>query len=194
MIEIKIDDKQIQEKLKKVKDIKLVLRKIAEFVKGFTIRLFNEQKDPYGKAWKPLAFNTKRKASSKILIDTGLLRSSIKSEVINDNTIRLGSYVIYAPTHQFGAKITAKRRKFLTIPITTESRYISLENIKARYYSTFIRKNVIFGQKTKGSKPIALFILKREVEIPARPFLPYKELPESWKEFILKQLEKHIRE
>ena len=131
MIEIKIDDKEIIEKLSKIKDKTKLLKRIAIYIEGWTIRLFNKQQDPYGNKWKPIKINTKRKNSSKVLIDTGTLRSSIKANVISENTIRLGVVgdLIYARVHQFGAIITPKTAKALTIPINKESRYFQEEHI-----------------------------------------------------------------
>ncbi|MEO0144706.1 MAG: phage virion morphogenesis protein [candidate division WOR-3 bacterium] len=196
MIEIKIDDKEIIEKLSKIKDKTKLLKRIAIYIEGWTIRLFNKQQDPYGNKWKPLKLNTKRKNSSKILIDTGTLRNSIKANVISEDTIRLGVVgdLVYAKTHQFGAIITPKRAKALTIPLTSESRYLTLSAIKTRYYAIFLRKGVIFGIKTKNSKPIALYYLSKKAEIPARPFLPYKnELPNDWKSFIINEVIRQIK-
>jgi phage gpG-like protein len=61
------------------------------------------EQDPYGQKWKLIKINTKRKNSSKVLIDTGTLRSSIKANVISENTIRLGVVgdLIYARVHQY---------------------------------------------------------------------------------------------
>jgi phage gpG-like protein len=73
--------------------IKLIINKIASIL----------EQDPYGNKWKPIKINTKRKNSSKVLIDTGTLRSSIKANVISENTIRLGVVgdSIYALVHQY---------------------------------------------------------------------------------------------
>ena len=102
--------------------IKLIINKIASIL----------EQDPYGQKWKPIKINTKRKNSSKVLIDTGTLRSSIKANVISENTIRLGVVgdLIYARVHQFGSVITPKTAKALTIPINKESRYLSANEIR----------------------------------------------------------------
>ena len=63
---------------------------------------------------------------------SGTLRSSIKANVISENTIRLGVVgdLIYARVHQFSAVITPKNAKALTIPINKESRYLSASEIR----------------------------------------------------------------
>ena len=133
MIQIKIDDNEIKNKINQIKNNKkLIINKIASILEAETIRLFNLQQDPYGNKWKPIKINTKRKNSSKVLIDTGTLRSSIKANVISENTIRLGVVgdLIYARVHQFSAIITPKNAKALTIPINKESRYLSANEIR----------------------------------------------------------------
>jgi phage gpG-like protein len=94
MIQIKIDDNEIKNKINQIKNNKkLIINKIASIL----------EQDPYGQKWKPIKINTKRKNSSKVLIDTGTLRSSIKANVISENTIRLGVVgdLIYARVHQY---------------------------------------------------------------------------------------------
>jgi phage gpG-like protein len=192
MIQIKIDDNEIKNKINQIKNNKkLIINKIASILEAETIRLFNLQQDPYGNKWKPIKINTKRKNSSKVLIDTGTLRSSIKANFISENTIRLGVVgdLIYSRVHQFGSVITPKTAKALTIPINKESRYLSANEIRSRY-KTFIRKNIIFG--VKGRTIIPLYLLLKKVEIPRRAYLPDKGLPQKYKELILKVIEKII--
>jgi len=74
----------------------------------------------------------------------------------------------YAVTHEFGAVITPKRRKFLAIPIgdavtAAGVARISPSDIKGR---SFIAKDVIFEKHNGSYSP--MFALKREVRIPAR--------------------------
>jgi len=65
---------------------------------------------------------TKRlKGSTKPLLDTGTLRASI-TYAINNKELKVGSNLVYAPAHQFGATITPKVAKKLTIPATKKIR------------------------------------------------------------------------
>jgi len=56
MIQIKIDDNEIKNKINQIKNNKkLIINKIASIL----------EQDPYGQKWKPIKINTKRKNSSK---------------------------------------------------------------------------------------------------------------------------------
>ena len=49
MIQIKIDDNEIKNKINQIKNNKkLIINKIASILEAETIRLFNLQQDPYG--------------------------------------------------------------------------------------------------------------------------------------------------
>lgn len=88
--------------------------------------LFKKGQDPDGNAWQPLkplsesrkqSKNTskKKKVSSQILVDTGLLKNSIAQlgaqdsvQRIDGNDIILGTNVEYAAIHNFGGIIERK--------------------------------------------------------------------------------------
>jgi phage virion morphogenesis protein len=95
---------------------------IGEALVSSTIQRFNEQRSPDGQPWAPLAANTvaPRKAdytkrgrlrkpaeqrikNRKILIQSARLRNSISSRA-SGTQVAVGTNVVYAPTHQFGAK------------------------------------------------------------------------------------------
>ena len=63
----------------------------------------------------------KDKMSGKVLkVRTGRLRSSVTSRVESaggDIVGRVGSNVVYAPVHEYGAVITPKRGKYLTFQV-----------------------------------------------------------------------------
>jgi len=106
----------------------------------------------YREPFKPLSSITvqsRRKGSRLPLNDTGRLAQSIRVEKLR-TSLRLRAGVIYAFTHQFGAVITPKRAKALTIPINPQARY---------------------GGWVKGAK----FIFAKRVVIPQRPFFPIPE-------------------
>ena len=105
---------------------------------------FEAEKDPSGRDWKP----TLRGGS--ILRDTGRLARSFTRKVTTTG-FRIGTNVLYAKTHQFGAVI-----------VPTEVRAL-----RFRHYQN--------GQKKQGR-----WVFAREVTIPARPMLPEGGLSPRW--------------
>ncbi len=168
--------------------VRRVLPEIAPEVRDFIVE--NIKKGDH-KENSPL---TKRlKGSSKPLLDTGTLRASI-TYVINNKELKVGSNLVYAPVHQFGATITPKVAKKLTIPATKKIRkYVMAMGIKKFIKSleakgfrvVFLEKSVIAvppdrkssagGLKLKKGKGEVIFIRKEKVVIPARPYLYLSE-------------------
>lgn len=70
-----------------------------------TRRRFEEERDPAGTPW-PRSIRTLIEGG-KTLSDTGRLAGSLTHEVIGDG-VMVGTDVLYAAVHQFGATITAK--------------------------------------------------------------------------------------
>jgi phage gpG-like protein len=91
--------------------------------------------DPWGKAWKPIKFRAPRKDSKgrksqtgrrqaganaagtpgQPLRDTGRLQRSISSQP-DATGVTVGTNLIYARVHQFGAEIVPKQKKLLAFP------------------------------------------------------------------------------
>lgn len=94
--------------------------------------------DPYGAPWQPTI------RGGQVLVDTGRLRRSIDFQATAD-ALAVGTNVLYAKVHQFGATIVAKTAKFLRFKI--------------------------------GNK----WVSRKQVTVPARPFLPVQGLPEGYK-------------
>ncbi len=164
--------------------VQKVLPEIAPEVRDFIVE--NIKKEDF-KENSPLT--KKLKGSSKPLVDTGALRASI-TYVINNKELKVGSNLIYAPVHQFGATITPKVAKKLTIPATKKIRkYVMAMGVKKFIKSlenrgfkvVFLNKSVIAvppdgkksagGLKLKKGKGEVIFIRKEKVVIPARPYL-----------------------
>jgi len=72
---------------------------------------FRAQRSPDGVPW------AKTHRGGQILRDTGRLRNSIKYSVLGVDTVVIGTNLIYAPTHQFGATIKAKNSPYLRFMI-----------------------------------------------------------------------------
>ena len=87
----------------------------------------------------------------------------------------VGTNIPYGPTHEFGATIRPKTAKFLTIPLPAAKTKAGRSRGGARSFpNTFVRRskagNLILFQKL-GSRIIPLFVLKKMVKIPKRPWL-----------------------
>jgi phage virion morphogenesis protein len=96
-----------------------------------TLKRFEDEEDPQGQKWAPVA------RSGKILTDTARLRNSIDYAVDGD-TVRVGSNVIYALIHQQGGVIKPVKKKTLKFKIGKGKggKWVSAKQvtIKARPY------------------------------------------------------------
>jgi len=90
-----------------------VMRAIGTGLVASTHMRFVTQTDPDGQAWR--ALNTAYaadKRNSRILTESGRLRDSINEQAGNDE-VRVGTNVIYAAAHQFGAVIKPRSASHL---------------------------------------------------------------------------------
>lgn len=79
------------------RDFSRLMRRIGQIVRSNTVeRIGNQGPAPDGTPW---ADNNR---SNNILLDTGVLRSSIRFEVDSDFEVEIGTDIIYGATHQFG--------------------------------------------------------------------------------------------
>jgi len=108
---------------------------------------------------------TQKTDGKSTLIDTTRLIKSIRYRV-SGKIIYVGSNVIYAKIHHEGGVITPKNAKYLAIPINPIAKGKSPRDFE----DTFIKKGVIFRNMGKG-KIVALYVLKKKVTIPARPYM-----------------------
>lgn len=113
-------------------DLTPLMDRIGAALVASTQLRFEDQRSPAGVAW----LRSRRAASvgGQTLVDSGRLRASITHRPARDR-VEVGTNVIYAATHQFGAAIAAKTPKGLRFRIGNA------------------------------------WVTKREVTIPARPFL-----------------------
>lgn len=104
------------------------IRNRRPLFKRIGIKLLNEINEGFeqekndGKSWTPLALKTieqRRKAGkgAMILQDTGRLKGSYTSQ-FNNNTLRVGTNVEYAPTHEFGTNNIPKRQMLPSREVT----------------------------------------------------------------------------
>ena len=123
-ITISVDDKEVSQALhalkEKVIDLRPVLETIGELLTESTQDRLNSGKnvDPTGKPWvtlQPWYQEQKKRNQGKILSLNGHLTDSINHDVINGNTVVVGTNKEYAAIHQFGGVIRPKAAKALNV-------------------------------------------------------------------------------
>lgn len=120
-IEVKIDDKQLQQALKKLADKTSDLRPLMQNIAGILEDSVEENFEQEGRPkWQKLAKSTIKQRSKKghwpgriLQISQGGLTSSITS-YYDSNSALVGTNRKYAAIHQFGGK--AGRNKKVKIP------------------------------------------------------------------------------
>lgn len=108
-----------------------------------------------------------------------LIESVIKSvKVTSDGTVEgikgeMGGN-FYAVVHEYGAVITVKKAKWLTIPLSAalDNRGIPLKKSAKEWNNTFVARskkgNLLIFRKEGGRKIVPLYALKKRVKIPPR--------------------------
>ncbi len=105
------------------------------------------------------------KRGGTTLVESRRLANSINYQ-INGDRIPVGTNLIYAKIQHEGGIITPKKAKYLAIPLTPAAKAMRPRD----FTDTFINKGVIF-RKLEGGKIEALYALKKQVKIPARPYM-----------------------
>lgn len=128
------------------------------------------------------------KQNNKPLRDTGLLMASISYRTGTDS-VRIGTNRAGAALNHFGGSQRPKKGTWLWIPAGKETRsllgrYGTVSNVvsslKRDGYNTWFRRGkggcvCFFAKKGKTGKVRLIFILKKRVKIPARPFLRFDD-------------------
>lgn len=115
---------------------------------------------------------TKHALGQNILIQQGtLMQSAIQGTVrtITSDSLEYGTNLKYAAIHQFGGTIRPINARALTVPLPAAT----LGRRARDYKNTFVAKGVIFQKQ--GSEIVPLFVLKKSVKIPARPFMVWQD-------------------
>ncbi len=95
------------------RDFRPVMERIGSYLVSSTQLRFEDQKGPDGRPWKPS--ERARLQHGQTLRDTGRLMQSITYRATR-RQVEVGTNVIYAPVHQFGAEIRPVRAKWLRFP------------------------------------------------------------------------------
>jgi len=153
------------------------LRRCEVYLRAKLQEGFERSQAPDGSSWLPLA-HPRSRGGSKPLLDTGKLRSSLTVEATStgaDFVLRYGSNLEYASVHQWGATITPKRGKKLSIPLTPAAGRLDTPRAMPGLFPvrTTAGKLLLARRQGRGKKQQLVFhwVLVDQVTVPARPFL-----------------------
>jgi len=125
---------------------------------------------------------SKRLSGPALKERTGRLKGSLTHEETADTAeISAGGgpgEVDYAAIHHYGGTIRPKKKKFLTIPFPGGPADKRVPLRAADFEDTFVAKGIIFQKRGEDIEP--LFILKKSVEIPARPYMYLEDSDERY--------------
>lgn len=177
------------------------MRRVSKYLVSAAVRKISGNIPPEN---APLTQEVKQ--GNKTLRDNGQLMASIAPQNGKDwaaaQTNKKQAKIL-----QEGGTVTAKG-KSLAIPASYQTRLLMrrynaqkprelIEAMKADGYSVFRLKkegggstNILLAKKKRG-EPFALFILKKSVKIPARPYLYLDEADEK---FVTNEVRKSVRE
>lgn len=126
---------------------------------------------------------SKSRQEGTTLVKSSKLVDSITWKATGDKVI-IGTNLKYARIHHEGGVIKPVSAKYLAIPLTKEA----AAKRPREWKNTFVRKSVIFRKLEDGSIE-ALYALKTQVVMPARP---YMEIPDQTWDGIEHLVQKHI--
>lgn len=145
---------EMREMSARMKDLTPAMQVAAEAVVKHISDRFRSKTDSTGAPWAPLAASTiarRRKRSSSILVDTGVLKNSIAATA-GKRSVTFGTNTPYAGIHQFGGRAgrggsaLIPRRSFFPV-VRVGGRFAMVEVGPAaqlaarirRYLATYIR-------------------------------------------------------
>ena len=150
-------------------------KKLPEAIKPFVIAEVQKNIDNSDVRNAPLTLRLK--GNKPPLRNAGHLRASITGKV-KEGKVIVGTNLKYAPILHFGGEIKPKKAKKLAIPANKKIKKMVdlvgvkgvLENLEKQGWKIFFREKSIMGKPPKG-KPVVLFIRRKKVKIPERPFM-----------------------
>lgn len=139
-LHIRLDDQAIGIALarlrQRLEDLSPALDEIGNSLATSTRHRFETQQAPDGTPWEPSASawgKTSASETGKTLIDRGHLRDSITHQVDGDQVL-VGTNLVYAAVHQFGAKIEPKGGSHLVFKVGDAFVKVSSVEVPARPY------------------------------------------------------------
>ncbi|PWR17637.1 phage virion morphogenesis protein [Zavarzinia aquatilis] len=128
---------------------------------------FEDQASPAGIPWAPLKPATlkRRGAGAQILRDRGNLYKSMTYRVTGDDTVEVGTNLVYAGVHQFGGSIKREAREQVV-----HFRFAA-EGAGKDGKGSRLRFTKAGGRHAEGAYARKVSIGGYTINIPARPFL-----------------------
>lgn len=161
----------------KLTDLTVPLKQSAIYMLGSVMRNFEAQGRP--RPWAPLSRMTlqlRRKGMSfgspMILQDTGMLKNSISYELMDGNSVRVGTNMPYASKLQYGGKsvIPAHRER-----VKSHTRKMGSRSVMIKAFDRDVPRRTF----TTPARPFVLFQTEDKVEV-RKIFLDYlQRLPEE---------------
>ena len=176
-LKVNISDAQISQGLENLRlglplngDMSGAMKNLARILKTGAQLRFRSQVSPEGTPWKPS--RRVQEEGGQTLSLSGRLRRSLTT-ASSRTTATVGTNDIRAAIHQFGGVIRAKKGSFLSIPVTDAARQAgSPRNFPAELAVAQTLKGQFILVSKEGTTH---YILKRQVVMPARPFLGASE-------------------
>jgi phage virion morphogenesis protein len=167
-----IDDREVSLALARLRmalplsgDMTPAMQSMGRVLKTAAQLRFRETRSPDGTEWK--RSGRAEHEGGQTLSLSRRLRNSITYSA-DRISATVGTNVVYAAIHQFGGIVRAKKGPFLAIPVTAAAR----EAGSPRRFPGLHVWQTLKGQFVMGTdKGVVHFVLKRQVTIPARPFL-----------------------
>jgi phage virion morphogenesis protein len=125
---------------------------------------FRATSGPDGQAWEK-SFRARTEGGQTLSLSSRL-RRSITYDATN-TSVAVGTNLQYAAIHQFGGTIRAKNGAFLAIPVTPEARSKRPREMPGLHVAQTLKGQFILVNE----KGVTQYLLRRQVTIPARPFL-----------------------
>lgn len=104
-----------------------VMNAIAEGIRTSTLERFCSEESPEGSKWKP-SIRAERKGGKTLTKSAGL-KNSIKAQA-DGSGAAVGTNLIYAATHQFGAERTIRAKKSRYLRFQIGDRWVSVPSVR----------------------------------------------------------------
>lgn len=170
-LKINVDDGGIGAAIERLRismpggDMTQPMKDIGRALKTGAQLRFRSMHGPDGSSW-PTSRRAEQEGGQTLSL-TRRLRNSITFYATRDKVV-VGTNVRYAAIHQFGGVIRAKNGPFLAIPMTPAARKAGSPRNMPELHVAQTLKGQFFLVDGKG---VTQYLLRRQVTIPARPYL-----------------------
>jgi phage virion morphogenesis protein len=163
---VHVDDAEVQARLEALAQANTsdLMPRLGKYLQDSTQDRFRTQRKPDGEKWEklnPRYAQRKKYNKNKVLTLNGYLRSGIRHQPVDANTVEVGTNTKYAAIHQFGGTITQN----------PQSRTVRYRSVAGR---------VLFaGKNDTGATERRVTRSAYQINMPARPFLGISAIDET---------------